>query len=409
MPDVVAEQYEQWVYPLPIEDLEEFCKDGKADGSAVFLNHWLYWPDGWYERQNGDIDILIAGCGANAAARFAYQHPNARVTGIDLSEASLNHERYLKEKHNLDNLTLHQMRLEDVGQLNQTFDFIDSVGVLHHLPDPKVGLDALKSVLRPHGVITIMLYATYGRAGLYLLQGLFTGILGLDQSPEDVALVKDTLNILAPRHLGQTYFSDNLDLGYDAGVVDLFLHKIDRPYTVGDCLDFLDTSGLAFQGWLDNYNYYPDGQIPASHPLFPRITALPEPVQWQAMELFHGSIAQHNFYASHPERDPATYAVDFESRDFLNVIPHRRHLQVIQPNAQTGAPPMIQRPPFPAIPLNIRQSLIYNVMDGKRTVGQIVRECGIEDQRHAIEQSVRAFLKALWRIGYVMFQLPQIP
>ena len=50
------------------------------------------------------------------------------------------------------------------------FDYIDCCGVLHHLPDPAAGVEALLSVLAPGGGMGLMVYAPYGRTGIYMLQ-----------------------------------------------------------------------------------------------------------------------------------------------------------------------------------------------------------------------------------------------
>jgi hypothetical protein len=41
---------------------------------------------------------------------------------------------------------------------------------VHHLPDPDAGLRALHDVLKPNGALNVMVYAPYGRAGVYMLQ-----------------------------------------------------------------------------------------------------------------------------------------------------------------------------------------------------------------------------------------------
>jgi len=42
--------------------------------------------------------------------------------------------------------------------------------VLHHLSDPVRALNALRTVLKPGGAMQLMVYAPYGRAGIYVLQ-----------------------------------------------------------------------------------------------------------------------------------------------------------------------------------------------------------------------------------------------
>ena len=136
------------MYAIPIPDLDAPDVRTRRDGGDLNATGTRSWPDRPYRE---DLDVLVAGCGSNAAARYAFNHRKARVTGIDLSSASLAHEAYLKDKHRLDNLALHQARIEDVSSLAQDFDFIDVSGVLHHLPDPVGGLRALAGVLRPKG------------------------------------------------------------------------------------------------------------------------------------------------------------------------------------------------------------------------------------------------------------------
>ncbi len=83
--DIVADQYEKWVYPEPIKDLAEYRAKGSTDATSVRMAHLMYWPDGSYlKRYDKKLNILIAGCGTNAAARFVYEHPKSNIVGIDL-------------------------------------------------------------------------------------------------------------------------------------------------------------------------------------------------------------------------------------------------------------------------------------------------------------------------------------
>ena len=46
------------------------------------------------------------------------------------------------------------------------------MGVLHHLENPKLGLNVLKNVLKDDGFMSIMVYGKYGRTGVYQMQDL---------------------------------------------------------------------------------------------------------------------------------------------------------------------------------------------------------------------------------------------
>jgi SAM-dependent methyltransferase len=82
----------------------------------------------------------------------------------------LRHTRDLQRKYKLENLELHQLPIERIRELGRSFDLIVCTGVLHHLLDPDLGLRALRAVLRPHGAMRLMVYAPYGRAGIYMMQ-----------------------------------------------------------------------------------------------------------------------------------------------------------------------------------------------------------------------------------------------
>jgi len=137
--DVVSGHYERWVYPEPIQDLPAWLA-GNWQWFDPSHAHRLFWPDREYRP---DLDILIAGCGTNQAAVFAYNNPGATVTAIDVSAASLDHHRFLKDKYALTNLELHRLPIEEVGSLDRDYDLVISTGVLHHLADPKAGMRAL--------------------------------------------------------------------------------------------------------------------------------------------------------------------------------------------------------------------------------------------------------------------------
>jgi SAM-dependent methyltransferase len=168
--DVVSNQYRRWRYPLAIQDL---------DALSDTIWHWydpsrfhrVLWPDREYKP---DLDILIAGCGTNQAAVFAYRNRCAKVVGVDISQPSLDHQQYLKEKHGLWNLELHLLPIEELRTLGLDFDLIVSTGVLHHMADPLEGMKAIAGCLRRDGAIGLTLYARYGRVGVEQLQSVFS-------------------------------------------------------------------------------------------------------------------------------------------------------------------------------------------------------------------------------------------
>jgi SAM-dependent methyltransferase len=387
--DAVRAQYERWVYPPPIDDLSR--SPGRDFSDPAFLGR-AYWP---HRRPREDLRILVAGCGPNAAARLAYHHRGATVVGVDLSEASLAHARRLKEKHALDNLALHRMRVEEVGSLGQSFDLIDCSGVLHHLPDPAAGLKALAALLVPDGVVYLMLYGKYGRAGIYMMQELFR-ILGLQQSPQDVATVKAVLAALPADHPVRRRSGPD-DLGFDAGIVDTFLHPIDRGFSVGDCLDLVESAGLVLQGWLNRYGYDPASRITQPE-LRSRIASLPERAAWQALELIDARIASHNFYACRRDRDPAQYRIDLAGAGFMDMVPVPRPAWA---RSAAGNGLLLQSADGITLQLRERRAAVAALIDGRRTVRACFVDAGSTfESPQFVVSFCRELSRELWVASY---------
>ena len=258
------------------------------------------------------------------------------VVGVDLAPPPSGTSQ---RKYSID-LALHRLPLEQIGSLGIAFDFIACHGVLHHLADPVAGLCALRDVLKPDGVATLMVYAKYGRLGVYMLQDFFR-LLGLQQDAAGVADVQQTLSLLSPNHPLQHYLRAATDLYADAGLVDTFLHPRDRAYSVRDCLNLVSSANMVFQGWEESMPYncdLPFAKLPAESGLRQRMAALSEEQIWEAAELFRGNIPVHFFYACRADRDPRGYRIHFEGEDFQGYIPVPRFARVIPGNPQQGPP-----------------------------------------------------------------------
>ena len=161
----VRDFYEAHPYPPPVDDLQAYRQ--VWDDERRRAEAHLFWPD---EPYRDDRSILVAGCGTTQAAHYALRWPRAQVIGIDVSAKSIAFTQGLKRKHALANLEVRQLAVERAAELGQGFEHVVCTGVLHHLPDPDAGLRALHDVLEPTGALNVMVYAPYGRAGVYMLQ-----------------------------------------------------------------------------------------------------------------------------------------------------------------------------------------------------------------------------------------------
>ncbi|HKG80387.1 MAG TPA: class I SAM-dependent methyltransferase, partial [Pyrinomonadaceae bacterium] len=193
--DPVRDFYTSHPYPPPLENLDRAVKLWQ-DENVHRAEFHLLWP---HKEYRADLDVLVAGCGTWQSAKFALTHPAARVVGIDISTTSLEHTEWLKRKYSLTNLETRQLAIESVADLDHQFDLIISTGVLHHLADPGAGLRALRSVLKADGVMYLMVYAPYGRTGVYMFQE-YCRRLGIGTSQQDINDLTAALKVVPQHH-----------------------------------------------------------------------------------------------------------------------------------------------------------------------------------------------------------------
>ncbi|MGB6888267.1 MAG: class I SAM-dependent methyltransferase [Mycobacterium sp.] len=398
--DLVAHQYEKWQYPEPIQNLETWLS-GSWQWFDPSHAHRILWPD---RPLQADLDILIAGCGTNQAAVFAYTNRASKVVAIDVSQPSLDHSKYLKDKYALKNLELRLLPIEEVPTLKQDFDLIISTGVLHHLAEPKVGMKALAEVLRPDGVAAIMLYARYGRAGVEMMQAIFRE-MGLGQDDESLRMVKAAIASLAASHPVKGYVSIAPDLAFDAGMVDTFLHGRDRSYTVEDCLDLVSSAGLEFQDWFLKTSYYPPTLTEPGNEFFAAINQLPDAKMWSAMERIKTLNACHFFLATHADRPKTSYRIDFSASNALDYVPLMRLRCGVSGQE-------IYRPGW-RIQLDPTHLAFAQHVDGERSIRDIARRVAQSGVLAAADQAELEYIglelfEGLWRADFIAVDLSAV-
>lgn len=98
--------------------------------------------------------VLDAGCGGGRYTRVAAE-AGATVISIDISAAV---EKTASLTFDVPNVHIIQADIFALPFASFTFDFIYSIGVLHHTPDTKQALDKLIPLLKEDGEIAIWLY-----------------------------------------------------------------------------------------------------------------------------------------------------------------------------------------------------------------------------------------------------------
>ncbi|MEJ0025013.1 MAG: methyltransferase [Rhizomicrobium sp.] len=190
-------------------------------------------------------EILVAGCGTGReAAIWARQCPDAHITAIDISEASLRYGAERCAAAGLRSITFLALDLHDVASLETRFDAITCSGVLHHLPDPEAGWEALVRVLKPGGVMHVMVYSAVARLRIRAAQTL---IADLAAQPVDADLLRAVRRRLVEK--APALVAGSPDFYTLASVFDLLLHRHEIAFDVPRIMRAIETLGLVFLGY----------------------------------------------------------------------------------------------------------------------------------------------------------------
>jgi SAM-dependent methyltransferase len=109
--------------------------------------------------------VLDAGCGTGRHAYHAARFGAREVVALDLSDAVFTAQRNLSALDNVHVVQGDLLRPPFRTAESGGFDFVYSIGVLHHLPDPAAGFRSLLRLVRPGGTIAIWVYG-YENNGL---------------------------------------------------------------------------------------------------------------------------------------------------------------------------------------------------------------------------------------------------
>jgi len=363
----VRQLYEQFPYPKPLDSLDKLVSGEHAAAWNLRSCAAIHFPD---RPVPAAPAVLIAGCGTNIAPIMAATLPQAHIVGIDVSEASLAISAGHIKEHGLSNVELHHLPIERVAELNRDFDYIHCHGVLHHLHDPVVGLRKLGDVCRPEGVLSLMVYATYGRTGLYMLQDLCTRLhMGVNE--RDGLRARELLAILPAGHPFKTIGAHlPSDVGIEE-VMDMILHPRDVSYTTDEVRKLVDDAGMHFQRWLPAAQYDPNYTTMAKAELHEDFAGLDSWQQAAAAELFWGTIIKHEFLVT-PVPHPSHEELFGEERILEAIVSLSGHL-VVDHEGDT----LKLRNQHHAVPIEITASIsqllpLLKAIDDKRNVAEVL-------------------------------------
>ncbi len=387
----VREQYEAYPYPLRNPEDERVRLENSWHDFLEVINFYCF-----KGKQNfsGPFRVLVAGGGTGDQTIFLAEqlryNRHAEIVHLDISARSIAIARRRAEVRRLTNISWLQQSVLDLPTLAVgRFDYINCAGVLHHLESPAAGLRALRAVLSDQGAMMIMLYGKYGRTGVYQVQELLRMINANQELPQaKLDNAKAVLQSLPKSNWfkrGEDLIGDHKEFG-DAGVYDVFLHAQDRPFTVEEIYDLVETEGLELIDLIERgrSKYMPESYIRDDR-LLSRLGQFPKKKQQAIAELIAGDLIVHNCYVA-PQKDTVAALEELRNVPFYFLYEPENIADAIE--KRPGQQINVKGPLFDAtiefMPGPYTKQ-IFRHLDGERSLKEIFelirKEAHLDDQQ----------------------------
>jgi len=272
-----------------------------------------------------DIRILDAGCGTGVGTEYlVHLNPHASVVGIDLSAGALQVAQERCHRSGANRVEFHHLSLYDAQQLEGEFDLINCVGVLHHLPDPIRGIQALAPKLAPGGLMHIFVYAELGRWEVRLMQQAIALLQGEQRGDyhDGVQVGRQVFESLPEnnRLVKREKERWSLENQRDANFADMYVHPQEIDYTIDSLFELIDASGLEFIGF-SNPGYWQLDRLLGKNPgLMERASGLSDRERYRLIELLDPDLSHYEFFLGRPPLPKVDWSQD---QELLAAIPER--------------------------------------------------------------------------------------
>jgi hypothetical protein len=246
----------------------------------------------------------------------------------------------------------------------------------------------------------LMVYAPYGRAGIYLLQE-YCRRLGIGSGVNDIDDLVMSLRALPQDHPFAALLRHAPDLQHRAGLADALLHPHDRSYSVPELLAFLGRARLRFARFTRQAPYLPQCGGPAATPHRARLSELPAADQHSALELFRGTMVRHSVIACHGGATATAAVIDFSGAQCLDYVPLRLpDTVIVKERLPPGAAAVLINRTHTYtdlyLPISARDLALVEAIDGVRTIRAIAADA-------ADDRSVAQLFERLWSYDQVVF------
>ena len=248
----VKQQYEENPYP-------RWIRVEKTDGhtfDTVLKHLYPYMSDKDFSAINTQNPrTLIAGCGTGKQViETALTFKNADILALDLSASSIAYAMRKTEEYGIKNVSYGLADILKLEEMDEQFDVIQCVGVLHHMDDPMAGWKILADRLKPGGFMLVALYSKTARRSLPSVYKLIEEN-NFETNIKGIRACREAVKTLPKGHEAKQSMQW-IDFYATSTCRDLIFHVQERCYTTVEIEDALNALNMKFLGF-----HLPDPKI----------------------------------------------------------------------------------------------------------------------------------------------------
>lgn len=238
----VRKQYEESPYP-------RWSKAGKAGTQCYthIIGREILPTPLTIEPATGEPNVLVAGCGTGQhPIGVAKSYAQSQVLAVDLSAASLAYASRQAAEMGVMNVAFAQADILRLQGIDETFDVVEAVGVIHHMKDPEAGLERLTAALKSGGFLKLGLYSRIARKQIAAARAVIAKH-GYASDLEGIrAFRRDYI-------AGKVELGGKIDTWVDffttSMLRDLVFHVQEHQLTLPEIQGMLERKGLQFLGF----------------------------------------------------------------------------------------------------------------------------------------------------------------
>jgi hypothetical protein len=229
--------------------------------------------------------------------------------------------------------------------------------------------------------MSLMVYAPYGRTGVYMLQD-YCRRLGVGTSEREIKDLVAVLEMLPQHHPLVALLRRSRDGVNADALADALLNPRDRAYSVPHLFELIEGGDLTFRRWHSQAPYLPRCGAIAATPHAQRLLELPDREQYAAMELWRGTMPTHSVIVSASQSPRGGVGQRISDRnDWAHYVPVRLPGTVcIQERLPPGAAAVLvsryHTSPDLVLAIDAKEKEMLDAIDGRRSIAAIVHTVG---------------------------------